>query len=219
MFSLFSFYPLYQWPPTQSHRAHNPGAVMGRVGQKTRPEAGLVVLAWWPLPHASVLPGSYVGGGGGGNGPPSFTMWAIDLAARMVAIKSSCFLRQFDCFFGGSGWNAWNVENYYIDGVQQPTHLCSFRQLGCSHNRASCMMPPPHTHSHTPMCTHTIFKLIYDILASKQLIWGRSPPLQNSFKTRFTAHVTNKAYFKLCLTQSLPDEAHPCSATCKRHNS
>lgn len=73
----------------------------------------------------------------------------------MVAIKSSCFLRQFDCFLGGSGWNAWNVENYYIDGEHQPTHFCSFRLLGCSHNRASCMMPPPHPLTHTPTHTHT----------------------------------------------------------------
>lgn len=186
MFSLFSFYPLYHWPPTQSHKAHNLGT--GEPG----PEASLVVLAWRPPPHASVLPGSYVGGGGGGNGPPSFMTWAIDLAARMVAIKSSCFLRQFDCFLGGSRWNAWNVENYHIDGVQQPTHFCSFQQLRCSHNRASCMMPPPHPLTHTPTHTHRsppypspashkIIKLIYDILVFKQLTWGRSLSLQQSF--------------------------------------
>lgn len=61
-----------------------------------------------------VLPGSYVGGGGGGNGPPSFMTWVYDLAARMVAINSSCFLRQFDCFLGGSGWKTWNVQNCYV---------------------------------------------------------------------------------------------------------
>lgn len=36
--------------------------------------------------------------------------WVTTLAARMAAMKSSCFLRQLDCFFGGSAWQGATQE-------------------------------------------------------------------------------------------------------------
>lgn len=51
------------------------------------------------------------GGGGGANDPPSFMVRVNGLTARGLAIMSSCFLCQFDCFFGDSGWKTGKVEN------------------------------------------------------------------------------------------------------------
>ena len=47
------------------------------------------------------IPGSYDGGGGGGSFPPSLRL--SPLAARIVAINSSCFRLQLEGFLGGSG--------------------------------------------------------------------------------------------------------------------